>query len=538
LPSLYSSLRPQILETGTIIFYLLRSDGTVESPFAEIIGSASDAAQRARTLLAGETSSAREYVSPIINRSVTGYIIPLTALNRTLVAEAQLIRLGVEEDTGRFLLTLGVLVIGSLLLLIFVGGFFETLVIQPMKRLLAMSFRAARGERITIPTNAPTDEVGSVMRSIGALTTLARQDITALEARVEERTRDIQATRDIGAILSNIRDVDTILRRVVDLIRERFESIYHAQVFLVDPTRQWAVLRASTGEPGKMLFERGHRLAVGSVSVIGRTTSEAQPTIARDTSRDAVHRMNELLPETRAELALPLRAAEGVIGALDLQSKRVDVFSDQDIVLFQSIADQLTIALTNAQLFQESQTRLIEIEQLNRRLLGEAWRGYANTRQRAVGGGNQIVPKEEAWSDIQRQAVETKTLVERLIGDNMTFAVPVMLRDQVFGAVEWTVPQISYNENTRLLAWELAGRLAVSADNARLLEQSQRFAARERMVSDITNKLVQQANVEAVLQTAIRELGVALRVPQASIRLATTTAVSESAEPETPTASD
>ena len=122
--------------------------------------------------------------------------------------------------------------------------------------------------------------------------------------------------------------------------------------------------------------------------------------------------------------------------------------------------------------------------------------------------------------------------------DNMTFAVPVMLRDQVFGAVEWTVPQISYNENTRLLAWELAGRLAVSADNARLLEQSQRFAARERMVSDITNKLVQQANVEAVLQTAIRELGVALRVPQASIRLATTTAVSESAEPETPTASD
>ena len=68
---------------------------------------------------------------------------------------------------------------------------------------------------------------------------------------------------------------------------------------------QDAVLRASTGTAGQELLKRGHRLASGSVSVIGQVVEQGQMVIARDTSISEVHRQNEFLPETRAELAIP-----------------------------------------------------------------------------------------------------------------------------------------------------------------------------------------------------------------------------------------
>mgnify|MGYP001247317429 CR=1 FL=1 len=521
-PSVYSALRMQILSSGTIAFYMMRSDGVIEAPFSQVIGSPADAQERARMMYDSRFTEARQYTSPLISRPVQGVIIPVPILHRVLAAESQLIDLGGRSETGRVLLTLAFLTLGSIIGLFLLGLLLDLIVVAPVKRLREMTERAVRGQRIQVSPTLPDDEIGSVMRSLESITALARQDITDLEARVAARTRDIEAARDLGQIISNIRDLDVLLKRVVSLILERFPNLYHVQIFLLDQTRQFAVLRVSTGEVGEKLLARGHRLAVGSLSVIGKTTAENQPVIARDTSRDPVHRANELLPETRAELALPLSTTEGVIGALDLQSKSVDAFTDSDIALFESVADQLTTSIVNAQLFQQSQERLKEIEALNRRLLGEAWRGYTNARRQSITGGKKAMPPTDVWSDIQRRAVQTRNIAEQFEGDQVNFAVPVMLRDQVFGAVEWTVSKNSYNENTRLLAWELAARLAVTADNARLLEQSQRFANRERMVSSITDKMVQQADVEGVLQTAIRELGLALGAPQASIRLVTT----------------
>src|SRR5262249_37226567 len=96
--------------------------------------------------------------------------------------------------------------------------------------------------------------------------------------------------------------------------------------------------------PITLLLARGHKLAVGSKSVIGQVTSTGQSVVALDTSASAIHRANELLPNTRAELALPLKINENIIGALDLQSKKVDAFSEADIRLFQAVADQVAIA--------------------------------------------------------------------------------------------------------------------------------------------------------------------------------------------------
>ncbi len=156
---------------------------------------------------------------------------------------------------------------------------------------------------------------------------------------------------------------------------------------------------------------------------------------------------------------------------------------------------------------------------LNRQLIGTAWQDYAGTRQGKLPGASTSNAETQSWSETQRRAVETGEVVEHVGEDIVTFAVPVSLRGQVLGAVEWDIPRAAYTENARQLAGELAGRLAISADNARLFEQAQRVAQRERLVNDIASKLVQQTDVSEILKVAVREVGQALRVPQTSIRL-------------------
>ena len=192
-----------------------------------------------------------------------------------------------------------------------------------------------------------------------------------LEGEVGQRTRDIVATAEIGQAITAARDLQSLLRQVVNLIIERFD-FYHAQVFLLDDLGQNAVLRASTGEAGRQLLERQHSLPVGSQSVIGLVTNGGEPVIARDTDTDITHRRNELLPNTRSEMALPLRIAGRIIGALDVQSENADAFDQGDITVFQAMADQLAVAIENARLFERTQRDLEQIERLNRRLTVKA----------------------------------------------------------------------------------------------------------------------------------------------------------------------
>jgi GAF domain-containing protein/HAMP domain-containing protein len=517
--SLYDTLRTVSPESGIVIFYLVDADGNIISPVIRPIGGPQSIAGAAK--LAKEPfSQPTSYTSPVSGVSAIGLTVPVDVLRMTLVAETRVIQLGGSNESGRFILRTLVLVAASLLILLLIAVFWETTLIRPVRRLLAATTGSAQGSTTGIlrPIRQ-RDEIGGLYSAFAVLNSQLRQDITTLEDRIAQRTRDIEATRDIGQIISSIRDLDRLLREVIELIRTRFENVYHAQIFLLDANQEYAVLRASTGEAGERLLARGHRLAIGSQSVIGQVTSTGRPVVALDTSTSPVHRGNELLPHTRAELALPLRAGEEIIGALDLQSTRTDAFSEADIRLFQTMADQVTVAISNAQLFEELQVRVHEIEDLNRQLIGEAWRDYVSARRRPLPIGSVGETKPAAESALQRRAVETGQVAERIGPDLVTLAVPVRLRGEVLGTVEWDMPRSAYNENTRQLAEELAARLAITADNARLFEQSQRLAERERLVNEVASKLTQQADVAQILKIAVREVGLALRVPQASIRL-------------------
>ncbi len=161
-------------------------------------------------------------------------------------------------------------------------------------------------------------------------------------------------------IAANSQEMEKLLTTAVELIRERF-GFYHASVFLIDESGEYAVVRASTGEAGREMLRRGHRLRVGSASTVGQAAARREPVIINDTTKSEIHHPNPLLPETRAEAALPLIAGERLIGVLDVQSTKRGAFTSESTRMLTLLATQLAIALENAQTYELERQALEEL---------------------------------------------------------------------------------------------------------------------------------------------------------------------------------
>lgn len=469
-------------------------------------------------------SRVQTYRSALLGEDVLGYATLLTVPDGpqlTVQAEVPMAEIqGAALESGLFELAV---LIGTVSLLVLLATWIgNTLIAAPVVRLTAAARQVSSGSLdVELAQSTRRDEIGVLTNTFAGMAGQLLQSIEELESRVAARTRDLETSLEIGRVLTSIRDRDTLLDEVVNLIRDQFDTIYHAQIFLVDQRSGQAQLRASTGDVGRELLARGHALAVGSQSVIGSVTASGHAVVALDTSANPVHRRNEFLPDTRAEMALPLRLGTRIVGALDLQSTQPNAFSEQDVELFQGMSDQITIAIQNAILFDESSARLREIERLNRTLTRVAWQEL----ERSQGEGVLSAAAGQAtagngWSALQRQAMRTRDIAEQFEGDTVTFAVPLVLRGEVLGAVEWQVPVARYTSHARQTAQELTDRLALAADNIRLFDQSRQAAQRELFVNQISGKLTGTTDIDQILQTAVRELGLALHLPQTAIHLA------------------
>lgn len=360
----------------------------------------------------------------------------------------------------------------------------------------------------------------------------------AASSGMAERLKLASVGSEIAQHVARRESLETMLADAVDAICERYPLIYHAQIFLIDEASQMARLSASTGAVGKMLLARQHSLGVGSKSVIGTVTGFNQAVVARADERGGVHRRNEFLPDTVVEAAFPLRLEGRVIGALDLQSKDSQSFAEDEVPVFQSLADYLAVAIDNARLVEETRAslkenqRLVErmrqsaqeVERLNRRLTGEAWQNYSR-EQVSAGvhvemGGQALVRLDPAWTPALRRAVEDNQLVRPSADDNGLVAVPLRVRGQVIGAMEFDLgPDGALLPEDLEMLEQVAEQFGLVAESNRLFETSQRLAQREALVNEISSKLNTSTDVETTLQTAARSLQETLNARRVSIRL-------------------
>lgn len=329
----------------------------------------------------------------------------------------------------------------------------------------------------------------------------------ALEERVEARTRDLakrtqqlrlaaEVARDVAAI----RDETALLNSIVTLISERF-GFYHAGIFIANEAGTVAELRAASSEGGQRMLARGHRLEAG-VGIVGSVLATGRPRIALDVGADAVWFNNPDLPQTRSEIGLPLRARGRIIGVLDVQSTEPEAFTQEDVTVLQTMAEQLALALDNVRLLQESATSLARME----RLLGETQRRAWAERQRRGPvayrlEGEAVVPAPELLSVPESSATAEADREARRLRTEIT------LRDQVLATLElersedrpWTREELD-------LIQALTTQAALALDNARLFEDTLRRSDRERLIRQIVDHIRASVSVEQALSRALADM--------------------------------
>ena len=344
----------------------------------------------------------------------------------------------------------------------------------------------------------------------------------SLEKRVEERTDSLAtASHDserrakqfegitlVSNTIASIRSLENMLPKITELISQQF-GYYHAGIFLNDANNENAVLSAANSEGGQRMLNRGHQLKIGEQGIVGYATSTGKPRIALDVGEDAVYFDNPDLPDTRSEMALPLKIGEGVVGALDVQSTEASAFSEEDISVLTLLADQVSLAIENARLFDQARKSLAESEALYRQYLRQAWSRLPKEQNLAgfrynVRGASPI----EAKSPEDNSATNIKTEGEFRAP---RISIPITIRGETIGTLAVQIPDAdSINDDQMDLVNAVAERVALSAENARLFEETTRRAERERLVSDITVKIRGTNDPDAMIKTALEELKQAL----------------------------
>ena len=318
---------------------------------------------------------------------------------------------------------------------------------------------------------------------------------------LERREVQIRTAAEISRAITAVLDPDEIFEKVVNLIKERF-GLYYVGVFMLADDGLYAILRVGTGDAGKNMVANGHKLAVGGSSMIGWCISNRQARIALDVGEDAVHFQNPHLPSTRSELALPMISEGHALGALTIQSIWPEAFDQDDVTVLQGIADSLATAINNANLFNQVQDSLDEINTLHRQYLAKAW--------------EDVIAREEATAfTFERTPAEIDTQDTQLA----TIEVPLILRDQVIGTISIEREQDALTEDEEAFVNGIALQAALALENARLVQETERSAQHNRTVTDITSKIWTSTSVDAILRTALQELGQTLSASEGTIQL-------------------
>ena len=416
------------------------------------------------------------------------------------------------------------------LLILLASLFVARTITQPIVKLAAVAEEIASGKLSTRAEYAVNDEIGALADSFNRMTRQLQDTLGGMERRIVERTadldtarmlserraQDLQAISEVSRSISTEQRLEILLPLVTRLVSERF-GFYHVGVFFMDETKRYAYLQAANSEGGQRMLARGHRLEVGK-GLVGTVAQTAKPRIALDVGADAAFFNNPDLPDTHSEMALPLNVRGQTIGVLDVQSIEPGAFTESDANTLSILADQVAIAIDNARLFGQTQHAREEAEALYAQIQSQEWSRFSQQearigyRQTATGGRRLAKPIE---TEEIRAALENGQVVVLDGNDNRpqpAIAIPIKLHGQTIGVLNIKAPSRSrrWNQDEVNLVQAISDRLALALDNARLLQESQRRAAKEAKIGEVSAKIGASINMRNVLQTAVEELGRAL----------------------------
>ena len=403
---------------------------------------------------------------------------------------------------------------------------------EPVKALAETTESFAAGKLSARAMVDRNDEIGALAKGYNQMAMQLQEIIGKLEQRVADRTKDLESqtlrlrvAAEIARDAASARDLEELLTRAADLILNRFD-FYHIGIFLLDNSKEYAVLVASPTEAGRQMIAKNHRLRVGEVGIVGRASATGEPRIALDTGTDVAFFNNPYLPNTRSEMALPLKVENNIIGVLDVQSDQPKAFNEDDVAIMQVMADQLATAIERTRLLQEVERNLKELESAYGQFTRDNWKRITDATATGNLGYRFDNVRLERITELPALAGDVFT-TGNIVNSNgrhagmekeRSVAIPIKLRGQTIGVVSLKLKE-GYDHSTVAIIESAAERLAAAMESARLYEEARLRADREQSISRVTTAISASTGFEQILQTTVREIGHILGDTEVAIQI-------------------
>ncbi|MDQ7033944.1 MAG: GAF domain-containing protein [Anaerolineae bacterium] len=366
---------------------------------------------------------------------------------------------------------------------------------NPLSQLVEEARQIASGDfshRVDVNTQ---DELGVLGDTFNAMASQVEEEIASVETRI----RYLATTVEVGTLVTGINTQEELLPAATEFIRSRFD-LYYTQIYLLDETGRFALLRSGTGDVGQQLLARQHRLDTDGRSLVATAVQTRQSVLVSDTESSDIHSPNALLPDTRSEIAIPLLVGDEVLGVLDMQADVVDTFNEDNLPVFEAMASQVASALHSTQAYSEIQVAIERAEQLNERITSQNWRGYLGS----LGDGAKVQYEFDVFGSGKLRLLDDKTNLHDIaqdMQDKHGLHAAVKLGGQNIGRIvvreeverEWT-------DEERQLLEDAAERLGQAA------EQFRSFDAVETSRQEIERRAVEMETVAQVSAAATTTL--------------------------------
>ena len=428
------------------------------------------------------------------------------------------------------------IVLANLLGIIFIGlvmGKVGQIAMRPLSQLETAAVQVGGGNLETLlPATGPA-EIGRLIQSFKTMVRQLREAFTIAERRAQR----LETVATLNEQLSAILDFDQLLSELVNQVQARF-NYYHAHVYLIDAQRQKLVVAAGTGEAGEQMKARQHSIPLDAPTSLVARAARTAALVSVDNVRTAPDWLpNPLLPDTHAEMAVPIVLEGQVVGVLDVQNDAIASLSESDANLLRALASQVATAIRNVRLFDEVKTALAEAQALQERYRVQAW----DRTRIAPQVGTHLYQRSDApdlpetvLASTRRQAIQqpeatTVRLTQaKPAGDEVSahpaLVAPVTLSGKPIGALQihhadlsadeqpWTEQDLSFIQ-------AVLDQVAQTAENLRLFEETRQQAGRQKLLAEVGDRLRRANDMESLMRLGLEELSQALNARRASVRL-------------------
>ncbi len=368
------------------------------------------------------------------------------------------------------------------------------------------------------------EEIRDLAYALSSMVVRLRTSIGDLERRLvvrtdelERRSLQLDAVAQIARGAAEMPEVDQLLDEAVDLIADHF-GFRHVGIFLLDEGGEYAVLRAASSKAGRSMVARGYRKAVGDgeaeADLVAQVARYGEPRLAfgHEVELGGYGDSESVTDGGEAALVLPLKARGEILGVLVYVSdsglgSAQKVFSEEEVVVLQTLADQVAMAVSNLTLYQQAQEGLEIIQRAYGQLSQENWKALLQVQGTSGGAApSATMPELESSGG---------SAVPAGVRENMLRNLKAMAALQMDEAED-----IEDVADKSALIGTLMDQLAVALHSARLYQDTQRHAAREQLIREVTARMQETLDMDLMLKTAVQDIQEALNLSEVTVRLA------------------